>query len=87
VSREAIERAAFGAAGGWSRWLLTRLGDLTYHLLMLRAAVRREGVIPGVALPIGAATREVRARVILAGSSAEAYKLSTEEEHLCHAEC
>jgi hypothetical protein len=58
--------------------------DLEYHILMLRIG-HAPGTPPGVALPIGTDTREVRACVILAGSSAV---LSTriQEENLCHAE-
>jgi len=46
--------------------------DVSFPNAPLRHA---PGVAPlGVTLSIGAATREVRARVILAGSSAEAYE-------------
>jgi hypothetical protein len=57
---------------------------LKYHISMLRIG-HAPGTPPGVVLPIGTDTREVRARVILAGSSA-ALSTKAKEENLCHAE-
>ncbi len=58
--------------------------NLRYHISLLHSAARRG--LPGVALPIGTDTREVRARVILAGSSAEFVYDQLRRRNLCHAE-